>query len=71
METRARSVVKALIWNLIGLAVMVTVGYIMTGSLQTGGAMALINAALGLSTYVVYERVWARIGWGREAAQHG
>ncbi len=27
--------------------------------------MALVNAALGLMTYVIYERFWARIGWGR------
>ena len=66
METRKRTHVKAIIWNLIGLATMILVGLIATGSVKVGGAMALVNAALGLSMYVTYERVWARLGWGRE-----
>lgn len=65
METRRRSIVKALIWQAIGLSVMVVVGLIITGSLAAGGAMAAINSALGFVTYLVYERVWARIQWGR------
>jgi uncharacterized membrane protein len=65
METRIRSIVKALIWQVIGLSVMVVVGLVVTGSLAAGGAMAVTNAALGFVTYLVYERVWARIRWGR------
>ncbi|MDG1117062.1 MAG: DUF2061 domain-containing protein [Flavimaricola sp.] len=65
MESRKRSLVKALIWNIIGLSVMTLVGLAMTGSVGLGGTMALINAALGFATYLIYERVWARINWGR------
>lgn len=65
METRMRTIVKAVIWNLIGLAVMALVGAFITGSVMAGGTMALINAAIGLSSYVLYERTWTRIQWGR------
>ena len=65
METRRRTLVKAVLWNLIGLSVMGVVGLVMTGSALVGGTMALVNTAIGLTTYVVYERIWARIGWGR------
>ncbi|WP_270729041.1 DUF2061 domain-containing protein [Shimia sp. Alg240-R146] len=65
MDTRQRSVLKAVIWNVIGLATMAVVGLVATGSLALGGKMAVINAGLGLSMYVVYERIWAGIGWGR------
>ena len=65
METRVRSIVKAVIWNVIGLTVMALVGLVVTGSLAVGGMMAVINTALGFVTYVIYERVWARIHWGR------
>lgn len=65
METRARTLVKAVIWNAMGLAVMSLVGLVMTGSAAVGGAMAAINTAIGLSVYVVYERVWSNIRWGR------
>ncbi len=65
METRQRSVVKAVIWSLMGLVTMGIVGFLATGSLVTGGAMALINTGIGLLSYVLYERIWARIRWGR------
>ncbi|MGR3461632.1 MAG: DUF2061 domain-containing protein [Roseovarius sp.] len=65
METRLRSIVKAVIWNLLGLSVMAIVGLIVTGSLAAGGMMAAINTAIGFATYLIYERVWSRIHWGR------
>ncbi len=65
METRRRSVVKAIIWNAMGLAVMTLVGLIATGSAAVGGALAVVNTAIGLTLYVIYERVWAGISWGR------
>ncbi len=65
METRARSLVKAVLWNVIGLAVMTLVGLAMTGSAAIGGAMAAINTAIGLSAYFLYERVWSQVEWGR------
>ncbi len=65
MDSRQRSVVKAVIWNLIGLVSMAFVGLAATGSWALGGKMALINAGLGLSCYVIYERIWAKVRWGR------
>ena len=65
METRRRTLVKAIVWNLMGLCVMSPVGLAMTGSAAIGGAMAVVNTVIGLSMYVAYERVWSRIGWGR------
>ncbi len=65
METRRRSVVKAVVWNVMGLAVMTLVGLIATGSAAVGGVLALVNTAIGLTLYVIYERIWAGIAWGR------
>lgn len=65
METARRSLVKAGIWTLMGLLVMIGVGFGFTGSLLTGGAMAAVNALVGMGCYLIYERVWARISWGR------
>lgn len=44
---------------------MTIVGFVATGSLSVGGAMAAVNTVVGLATYLLYERVWARISWGR------
>ncbi len=65
METRKRSLVKAVIWNLIGLATMTLVGLVATGSAALGGTLAIVNTVVGFTCYLLYERVWAGIGWGR------
>lgn len=65
METRARTLVKAVLWNALGLVMMSLVGLVMTGSAFVGGTIAIVNTAIGLSFYFLYERIWARIGWGR------
>lgn len=65
MDSTKRTWAKAIFWQVLGLISMVIVGYVFTGSLRAGGVMALINAAIGLTMYVIYERLWARIGWGR------
>jgi len=66
METRARSLVKSVLWTVLGICVMALVGIVFTGSLRTGGAMALINAGIGFVSYLLYERLWANIAWGRD-----
>ncbi|HEY9038740.1 MAG TPA: DUF2061 domain-containing protein [Roseovarius sp.] len=68
MERPRRTLVKAIIWNINGLLVMSLVGYAMTGSAGTGGMMAVVNTVIGLSLYVLYERIWSRISWGRASA---
>ncbi|MEL7255933.1 MAG: DUF2061 domain-containing protein [Pseudomonadota bacterium] len=65
METRTRTWVKAIVWNIIGFGVMCLVGFIMTGSVAVGGTMAIINTIVGLTCYVIYERIWSRVQWGR------
>tara|TARA_B110000503_G_C6776053_1_gene261346 strand:- start:96 stop:299 length:204 start_codon:yes stop_codon:yes gene_type:complete len=65
VESWHRSFTKAVVWNVIGLTVMLGVGFAFTGSIALGGAMAMINTAIGLCSYVLYERVWSRINWGR------
>ncbi|MCT4610519.1 MAG: DUF2061 domain-containing protein [Pelagimonas sp.] len=67
METRARTLVKSLLWTLLGLVMMALVGLLFTGSVALGGVMALVNAALGFVSYLLYERLWSNIGWGRDA----
>ncbi|MGB7317821.1 MAG: DUF2061 domain-containing protein [Planktotalea sp.] len=64
-QSKTRALIKAVLWTLLGLLVMVVVGYVMTGSLETGGKMALINSGIGMVTYFLYERIWDKITWGR------
>ena len=65
METRARTLVKSVLWTALGLVVMAGGGLAFTGSLAVGGGMAVVNAVIGFLSYLVYERVWSGIRWGR------
>ncbi|WP_305969475.1 MULTISPECIES: DUF2061 domain-containing protein [unclassified Mameliella] len=65
METRARTLVKSVLWTALGLVMMAGVGLAFTGSLALGGGMAVVNAVIGFLSYLVYERVWSGIRWGR------
>lgn len=67
MESRQRTVVKALLWQALGLVMMCAVGWALTGSMAVGGGIAVINACIGLVTYICYERLWAGTSWGRQA----
>ena len=64
METQRRTVVKGLTWQGIGLVSMTAIGYIATGSLEAGGAVATTGAAVGFASYFIHERIWWKIGWG-------
>lgn len=65
METRQRTLVKGMIWIVLGLVTMSLVGLLFTGSMAVGGTMALVNSAIGFVSYVLYERVWSGVRWGR------
>ena len=65
MDTTTRTIAKAVCWQVLGLIVMTLVGYLFTGSVGTGGAVALIGAAIGLVTYYLHEKLWERVPWGR------
>jgi uncharacterized membrane protein len=69
MERPIRSIAKALTWQVLGLTSMTGITYLLTGSLLTGGAVALAGAASGAALYIVHERAWARIRWGIAEAQ--
>jgi uncharacterized membrane protein len=65
VETKSRTLAKAVSWQGLGLITTTTLGYLATGSITAGGTLALSSATLGLVIYLAHERVWQRISWGR------
>lgn len=65
MDSAKRTVLKAIIWQITGIFTMGLVGFFMTGSVAQGLGLALANTAVGTVTYILYERFWAHVHWGR------
>jgi uncharacterized membrane protein len=64
MENKKRTWTKALTWQAIGLVMMTAVNYFYLGDLNKGIGLTLLLTVQGLLTYVVHERLWARVRWG-------
>lgn len=65
LESPARSIVKAVTWQAIGLVTMTLMGWLATGSLAAAGGLAISGALSGFVCFILHERLWARIRWGR------
>ena len=68
METRRRSLLKALTWQITGLLMMAALGLAVTGSLDQAGLLSLGSCLIGVVAYVLHERLWQHIAWGRGIA---
>ena len=64
-ESRTRSIIKALSWQLLGLLTMTLVALVITGDLSASGGLAIASATVSFFCFFVHERLWARIRWGR------
>lgn len=51
---------KTISFAVVHFCVAFTVGYVMTGSLLVGGAMALVEPAINTVAFYIHEKVWAR-----------
>ena len=65
IDTRKRSFTKAVIWKVLGLTVLTLVAFIITGSIKQTGFVAIVYHFLMLCLFVLHERVWNSISWGR------
>ncbi len=65
MDTRKRTIAKAVSWQALGLVTMTLLALIFTGSIASAGGLALGGALSGFVCFIIHERVWARIPWGR------
>lgn len=65
METRWRSVVKALIWRLFSTVVTVCVSLAITHELKYAAAIGIGDLMIKTGSYYVHERIWARMEFGR------
>ncbi len=65
MESRKRTVVKALSWRIIATLITASVAWILTGKLETAIEIGLLDTVIKLGIYYAHERAWMRIPFGK------
>ena len=65
MESRYRTVVKALSWRLIATTVTFTITLLLTGAIETAITVGLLDTIIKLSAYYGHERMWMKLNFGK------
>jgi uncharacterized membrane protein len=68
METKRRSLIKALSWRVFATIITGTVAYALTGKGTFALEIGLIDTTIKIFVYFAHERVWQRIPYGRVEA---
>ena len=61
-----RSLIKALIWRLFALANTLTMAIFVAKDLSVASKIASSDAVIKTAMMFVYERVWAKVDWGKK-----
>lgn len=60
-----RSIAKSVVWRAIGVALLGGISFAVTGSWTESLYVTVTFNVIRIVLYVVHERIWERIGWGR------
>jgi len=58
---------KTISFAVVHFSVAFSIGYVMTGSILVGGAIALVEPFVNTIAYHIHEKVWNRIQQARRA----
>lgn len=67
-DSTLRSILKALSYRCLGVAITVCVALYVTGELKVAAAIGLMDTIIKLAGYYAHERVWNRLEFGRARA---
>ena len=66
-ESVSRSVVKAISWRILGTIDTMLIAYFISGQWKLALSIGLIERFSKMILYIVHERIWNRISWGKGA----
>jgi uncharacterized membrane protein len=66
MDTSKRILVKAFTWQLLGIITMTAISYPHTGSFFAAVTLAVTSSLSGFVFFMIHEKIWNRVGWGRK-----
>lgn len=64
LETRRRSMLKALSWRGISLVITTAIAYKVTGRLDLAASVGLVDMLIKIGIFYAHERCWSRIPFG-------
>ena len=64
-DTARRSLVKTISWRLTGSGATFLISYLIAENFAVAGTIAVIQLISNTLLYFLHERVWNKIGWGR------
>jgi uncharacterized membrane protein len=65
METRNRSIIKALSFRILATIATFAMVWILTGNLGFAGIVGGIDFISKLILYYLHERIWNKLKWGK------
>lgn len=65
-ERFSRSLLKSVSWRIIGTIDTIIISYLITGKLAFALSIGGIELVTKMILYVVHERVWNKIKWGKK-----
>ena len=60
-----RSIVKAVTWRVIAFSITFGMAYVFTGDCKISGAIGACESGVKLFSYVLHERIWQHVSWGK------
>lgn len=67
MESKRRSLVKALSWRFFATLITTAVAFGVTGELLFALEIGLLDTTIKIGVYYFHERMWLRVRYGVEA----
>lgn len=66
VETRRRSLMKALTWRVVAWSITAAVAYLFTGKVLFALSIGFADSLLKIFAYYLHERSWMSLDYGRE-----
>ena len=65
LDSRRRSIAKALSWRVVATLITGVVAWLLTGRLDIAIEIGMLDATLKLAVFYGHERLWQRYGFGK------
>ena len=69
MESRKRSIIKAVTWRITATLITFLVAYLLTKEVVLAMGIGFLDASIKILAYYGHERLWNRIDFGRKKGE--